>query len=1380
MDHSKGGPPPPPGGGRKKKPGRARKFLLVLLSVPALLLVLYLFRGPLFSGPLRSLLGDMLTRALHLPITVGELSGNWITSLEIGDLRSGRPGEGRVFRKLELDRLQVSLAPWDLLLGRPTWIRKVTLRGLVLALDLDQEKGKPGSPGRPKPLPPFVWKLRPELDISVKLFDLHLEGRSFHLEDGRFRLSPEGVCRLEGRSFAFPAPPGERGPLELSFLKRGAILERIRGRAARVRLEGCRIDFSRFPGILSFQGRLRHPFGRLSFQGRIDGKEMAFRTEGEKLRYQAAALFLPAQVPPLFDQVSTLSARGRIDLDRPLQSELTWALSLEGRKGLPLEEGKLKGKASGGRLVLSRAFLSGPSLQVQARGDLSLSGAWSWGISAKFGGELRSLGEAAGIEDLRCRGSLDLHLSGVGLDPEEGELSLLLNRLEARGIPELRDGKARAVLRGGRLVRLEEFRIRGGGGRLEVTGRARLPLSSPSWEGKAWASGIRLETLLEGGPPGPLDFQFFARGGKSLASLEGVFRLKPPRGSPLPAVEGEGAWDLSWRKGLALVCRRFTGLLEGEPFRWKSRGAVVLDGKSLFFPPTRLEWEGLDAAFQGSFPPREGKEAFSLAAGIQPAGITWKPLVTILSPLKEVGFSLEPDSPPLQVEAGLSSSRWEILFRGGRAGAPTFHARLDPAGRERTLLELRAENLRQAEEVSLEGILPIPLEIPSTGNLRGLVGKGRFRLLGWVRGLKGEGLPGLPFRGKAQVLLSLEGSGGRPDFAFRIQGRNLDLRPGPDGRAFPPVQGLETLLDLAWVGDECLFQGKFRGRGIPVTRIRGKARLPKESLERPEILKTALLEEELSLRADFEGNLPAFPPSPDIPCLEGPFQGSFRLKGSLLRPDCTISLKGENLVLRAGGGADSLQERIRRLSLRAHLSRNSLEGALQANFKKTEFLEAAFRSTVHPGAFFLEGKSPFGPDDALRGEARARGFRLARLSRFLPFPGELNGKITLQGRLSGTWAAPRPEGTVDLREGLVKFPSSLPALSGIRGSFQVLPDKVVVRELKASSAGGEWRVSGEVERFLGRPRLDLRLLGRDALLSRSPNLRCRGDLDLRVKGPLSGLDLTGKVSLTSCRYRARVAMLSEGILAAARAAQDFPSVFRRRGIRVESAQGPLFSLEDPVGGSIRFDVRIETKEPFLVKTNLFESSLLADLRLQGTGRSPLLEGQVTGLEGGRIHLPGMSLTIRALRLSFDPADPYRPKLQLMCEGRRHSVDVRVSAQGPLDDLKVDLSSSPPHTRKDLAALLATGYLPSGRGGGRAALGTLGTYLGEEVLGYISGGGEESWIAKRLTLEIGTEIGPDGTENIVADFLLSPGIYLQGERDVLGYYNLGLLFRWSLR
>ena len=77
-----------------------------------------------------------------------------------------------------------------------------------------------------------------------------------------------------------------------------------------------------------------------------------------------------------------------------------------------------------------------------------------------------------------------------------------------------------------------------------------------------------------------------------------------------------------------------------------------------------------------------------------------------------------------------------------------------------------------------------------------------------------------------------------------------------------------------------------------------------------------------------------------------------------------------------------------------------------------------------------------------------------------------------------------------------------------------------------------------------------------------------------------------------------------------------------------------------------FDVLLTSKKPFAIRNNLVRGAVRPELKLIGTGRIPVLAGEVY-LDPTRISLPAGSLLFESGVIRFDPNRPDRPTLDLV-------------------------------------------------------------------------------------------------------------------------------------
>ena len=355
----------------------------------------------------------------------------------------------------------------------------------------------------------------------------------------------------------------------------------------------------------------------------------------------------------------------------------------------------------------------------------------------------------------------------------------------------------------------------------------------------------------------------------------------------------------------------------------------------------------------------------------------------------------------------------------------------------------------------------------------------------------------------------------------------------------------------------------------------------------------------------------------------------------------------------------------------------------------------------------------------------------------------------------------------------LKMRGAIPSLEGITGDFVHDGDRVDVRRLAATLAHEPVVVQGHVvladsaraQRDEGPfAAVDLRLVGHRVLLVREPQLRVRGDVDLRWRGDWLDSTLSGNVRILRSYYR-----------------RDVELSLRRRARSFD-----LFRLDAPPWDRMRFDVAVQSSKGFSLANYVANTRASLDLHLGGTGKEPRLTGTISTDEGS-VTIAASKLVLESAMISFEERDPYDPTLQMVFSEDLRGYRVTVTIAGTMEEPEVLLSSSPPLEYDDLLLLLTTGYTVNElrtEGAGNVAATRLAAYFGRRVAGYfMRGEPAETGFLSRLAFE--TEAAREAylddsyrLEYRVHDDLLIDGdqLFLQTERDAYGNYNFNLGIR----
>jgi autotransporter translocation and assembly factor TamB len=391
--------------------------------------------------------------------------------------------------------------------------------------------------------------------------------------------------------------------------------------------------------------------------------------------------------------------------------------------------------------------------------------------------------------------------------------------------------------------------------------------------------------------------------------------------------------------------------------------------------------------------------------------------------------------------------------------------------------------------------------------------------------------------------------------------------------------------------------------------------------------------------------------------------------------------------------------------------------------------------------------------------------RLRRVS------GRLETDVTLNGPISD----PTIDAVVRLINGELRPDMDVPSLQALNLNAVVTPAGARLQTFTGELGGAAFQITGSVLRSSESGAVaDLRLQGENLLFLRSEGLKVRADTDLTVKGPLKRLEVAGGVAITDGRLVKYFDLL--GTL--------------KRSSKPKTDLGlQLFSIRQPPLSEMVFDLRLTSKNPFAIRNNLVRGAVRPELKLIGTGRIPVLAGEVY-LEPTRISLPAGTLLFESGVIRFDPNRPDRPTLDLVGTSRILGYDITMLVEGPFDEPVVTLSSVPPLSHEELVLLVIAGQQPDSEGDARGQSMNVAVFLGRDLISRWFGSDavetSES-IIDRFEVHIGRAVTQSGEETVEAQFRLAEGVlrdsdklYLTGEKDIFDFYNAGikLVFRFK--
>jgi outer membrane protein assembly complex protein YaeT len=311
-------------------------------------------------------------------------------------------------------------------------------------------------------------------------------------------------------------------------------------------------------------------------------------------------------------------------------------------------------------------------------------------------------------------------------------------------------------------------------------------------------------------------------------------------------------------------------------------------------------------------------------------------------------------------------------------------------------------------------------------------------------------------------------------------------------------------------------------------------------------------------------------------------------------------------------------------------------------------------------------------DFSLRGELE--------LSDFNPWLTAMTagGRINLNASLKGDLEGPLVKGTGSGQDVFFRLQDLPIVVSNINGLINVDNSRLKINGLKGLANSGNFSGSGEAvfaQAFsLQSARIDFNL--RDFDFNYPPGLTSLSEARLTLTKEKRGWLLSGDFSLLSVNYR-----------------QDFyPST---QGLKLAFTRASPVGVEIPTFlYDLGLDINVRTVENIVIKNNLADLELKANLNVKGTIPAPILSGRVENAYPGEIIVGERQYSIERLKVDFLGRETLEPNMDIALNtsvvDQAEDVEVNLNLSGPPSDLKFSLTSNPVRSQEDLASLLLTG------------------------------------------------------------------------------------------
>ena len=1355
----------------------ARWGIALILVATGLMLGVYLLRSVLIYPHLKTAAIAVCRSELDLNLGLGDIRGSLFGSLELADVQVSTLEPTETPLQVTIANVRLSYRLIDFLQGIDTFIGGLTidLDRPMVSIDLSrpssaaqQDDAQEAFGGLPE-IFPRVFVHDGQLDMQGDGYGSRFDGISLSSLTGSG--DPANQLTLEVQDWNWHLPPLRDGQVEararVTVESTGVlVVHQLVLNNAVVVGEG-RVDLSRLPESVSFSAQIPQEKGNLTVNGRHDDDALWLNVAGENVDL--------ALIEHVMD-IPKLGVTGLVALETDILLPYAHPELLRGRMDLRVgagrwqmftwEHGTLQALAGEGVLTVSQTEWQGEGNTGRIR-DMSLP------TAALLGGPVDQL-----LEGLTAAFDLSLQnipplltLFGEEVHPAAGTIPshrLVLEGRVERGVLTVGQGQ---LVSGASTIRLNRLQA--------DLGALRERAVAADLEAEATLDVPNLEDLAALLPLPPLS-------GQLQGALVFTGSLQAPQGTI--ALQGKNLTIAGVRLGDLDVSGRSDGAwLTAETFALRNRtdrlnltGRISLASGQLEKARGEVRIQNIGVYLNAFLPaawPTEGKLNFQSTV----EGTLAQPHIRTDFTLMESGLgSLTAEMTQGRLQASRNSLDVERLELQSSLGSLMLAGRMDFGERTPSLSVEIEEFSFQRDDTTMRLSAPArvlrtldgrwriaPLVLEGTAGRATVVGD-----LGWpdqtdmtidLDGIKsGDWLDTVdgPIRSFSGLVarIHLTGTAAAPRMEIEGQLPNLIVRDVPR-----PLQGR---FDLAATGTGIEIR-HWVWRDGAKAQLTAAGRLPLvydngwQALAGPLHVQAALDIEDLGVIQDV---------LPNFPAPGGAVQARLDLTGTMASPTGTLQCAIHDLLLvpPVDGAPQGPFEA--QATLRIHREGVDLEELR---------IDSALMSLQGRGRWWVDdppvhwttfkGQPPAGTLAASADfDIPSLGWLVGMLPGVQRITGRLNGSLNVDGPLKN----PAVVANLALREGSLRMEGDAPPLKSLQADLQADAARLTVRSCRGEIGGAPFQVSGDLRRSDEKGWVtDFHLSGTNLLLHRTADIRVRADTELHLTGPIERMNLKGEIGLTNGRMSRNV---------------DFYSIMKEKGPSTGTPSEILFSLPDPPLKDMVFDVRISSRAPFVLRNNVIKGSLRPNLHLGGTGELPILTGDVY-VDPTRLRLPAGVMTIQSGVVRFPSSRANRPEMDLLGEGKVFDYDITALIEGPLEEPRVTLSSSPPLPGNELMLMLITGQPPASEN--RTATGgvpmNLAVYIGQDLLSqWLGGDSTESWgsILDRFEVTRGRRVTRSGEETLETQFRIGEdvirdgdSIYITGEKDIFDFYNAGLKF-----
>ncbi len=282
------------------------------------------------------------------------------------------------------------------------------------------------------------------------------------------------------------------------------------------------------------------------------------------------------------------------------------------------------------------------------------------------------------------------------------------------------------------------------------------------------------------------------------------------------------------------------------------------------------------------------------------------------------------------------------------------------------------------------------------------------------------------------------------------------------------------------------------------------------------------------------------------------------------------------------------------------------------------------------------------------------------------------GSFPVHLKVRGDLAHPLVDGVIGLKKGRVIFRDFSSEWDELQGKLIFKRKRINFEHVSGLLGYGPFILNGWMEHNgVEIPRFDLTLQGKSlSYVNDQRDIHIEFDTNTRlVRSDQQRTTISGEINLVDAIYSKDFNMLRQATH------RRTPSTHR--------------TLRDANAGydRIRLNLQVRSRGDVQIRNNAANIGLRADISITGTMAKPKVHGSIEATEG-TIHYLGLLFDLTGGSVELPPNK--QPTVEFRGEQTIASHLIRLTLIGPIDNLRIDLSSSPGEDRKNILCLIAYG------------------------------------------------------------------------------------------